>query len=423
MRTLIFGILIILAMLLVLGEVSGLEINDLPQTLYAPSTDIQQQADECRAFFEIKGLIQKEHIDFAGIKRIYMKRLQKMVRAMDLEFKLYMADIIIGAIEGGLRRDRPRIAVQIIDKTLQKAFFLRMIVDMSVALMGASEGHPESLNYWDEAWVHYLPLYYTVKTTKSSEINTPIGPTIHNDIIQAFMAGLEAIKRKDGLETAIQKEIIEGSLYRVFYNRVIEEVNYAVNKGPMASIHMANAFCFYSVIADKFEKFSGTNEINNTLLKGLSDDPEKLDLLVVKKGLGKGFSMIIKRYLKKSIDDWSNPNISLVEAWRGFSYLRCIEDSIGSILGNKEKMRLHQNMQEFVQAVKERDIQTSRKKARGIENALRDFENHPYETKNFLNKNFIFPLKGLRCANRTCDPEGYRNNCIGFRIVRDVFFQ
>jgi hypothetical protein len=346
-------------------------MSGLPQTFYTPLTNVQAQLDEAKTFLTIKRLIRKEQIDFIKIKEIYAKKMENTVRAMDLEFKLYMSDIIKGAIEGGLKGDRPEIAGQIIDKTLQRAFFLRMFVDMSVGLMGAASAHPKSLNHWDQAWAHYLPLYFTVKTTS-------VGPTLHNDIIYAFMAGLEDIKAKNGLKAAIQKEVIEGNLCWVFYNKVIKEADYIKNKKPVVSVHMAEAFCFYSIIADRFKE---TSKVNTFLLQVFQGDPEKVDPKAVRKALDREWIFRVRKYLKQPINNWDNPDVALIKAWRGLASAQCIQDSIEMTLGQTAKRKLRQFIWEFVQAVKKRDIKIAKEKARDVEAILNVFEDYPLEMK------------------------------------------
>ena len=187
------------------------------------------------AFSEIGTLRKDDPIDGESLASAYEGELQDLTKEMDTEYGLSLDSDISNAIEDIKNDSSPKLAAQVIDKTLQRVFYLAVLENITHARDDFEEDDTSELSqYWDQAYAAYQPLVGTadrenkVLTSDRTNIDTGSNPNLEDQITVAFIRGQKALGKKDSEEDenalGIQRQVIRLSLVRAFYIAVLREV-------------------------------------------------------------------------------------------------------------------------------------------------------------------------------------------------------
>src|SRR3990170_3549142 len=187
------------------------------------------------AFSEIGTLRKEETIDGDAIEAAYEGELQDLVQEMDTENSLTLDSDITDAIEDIKNDNLPKLAAQVIDKTLQRVFYLAVLENITHARDNFDDLDTSELSLsWDEAYASYQAVVGTadrenkVLTADRTNIDTGINPNLEDQITVAFIRGQNALEKakpdEDEITVGIQRQVIRLSLVRAFYIAVLREV-------------------------------------------------------------------------------------------------------------------------------------------------------------------------------------------------------
>src|SRR3990167_2865066 len=194
---------------------------------YTKTNDTDTIDAAVSAFSEIGTLRKEETIDGDAIEAAYEGELQDLVQEMDTENSLTLDSDITDAIEDIKNSNEPKLAAQVIDKTIQRVFYLAVLENITHARDDFEEDDTSELShYWDQAYAAYQPLIGTadrenkVLTSDRTNIDTGSNPNLEDQITVAFIRGQKALGKKDSEEDeitlGIQRQVIRLSLVRAF---------------------------------------------------------------------------------------------------------------------------------------------------------------------------------------------------------------
>ena len=202
---------------------------------YTKTNDTDTIDAAVSAFTEIGTLRRDDPIDGESIASAYEGELQDLTKEMDTEYGLILDSDILSALEDIKNSNEPELAAQVIDKTIQRVFYLAVLENITHARDDFEEDDASELSqYWDQAYAAYQALVGTadrenkVLTSDRTNIDTGSNPNLEDQITVAFIRGQKALGKKDSEEDeitlGIQRQVIRLSLVRAFYIAVLREV-------------------------------------------------------------------------------------------------------------------------------------------------------------------------------------------------------
>src|SRR3990170_3355768 len=207
----------------------------LNYSAYTKTNDTDTIDAAVSAFSEIGTLRKEETIDGDAIEAAYEGELQDLVQEMDTENSLTLDSDVSSAIEDIKNDNLPKLAAQVIDKTLQRVFYLAVLENITHARDNFDDLDTSELSLsWDEAYASYQAVVGTadrenkVLTADRTNIDTGINPNLEDQITVAFIRGQNALEKakpdEDEITVGIQRQVIRLSLVRAFYIAVLREV-------------------------------------------------------------------------------------------------------------------------------------------------------------------------------------------------------
>ena len=174
-------------------------------------------------------------IDGDAISSAYEGELQDLTKEMDTEYGLTLDSDILSAIEDIKNDSSPKLAAQVIDKTLQRVFYLAVLEHITDVRDNFDDLDTSELSLsWDEAYASYQAVVGTadrenkVLTADRTNIDTGSNPNLEDQITVAFIRGQNALEKakpdEDEITVGIQRQVIRLSLVRAFYIAVLREV-------------------------------------------------------------------------------------------------------------------------------------------------------------------------------------------------------
>src|SRR3990172_2705885 len=254
------------------------------------------------AFSEIGTLRKEETIDGDAIEAAYEGELQDLVQEMDTENSLTLDSDILGAIEDIKNNNEPKLDDQVIDKTIQRVFYLAVLENITHARDDFEEDDTSELSqYWDQAYAAYQPLVGTadrenkVLTSDRTNIDTGSNPNLEDQITVAFIRGQKALGKKDSEEDeitlGIQRQVIRLSLVRAFYIAVLREVEAILDNRDSdtekAGEVQKEGEVYYRIIEEFVSRDNPTG--NETIKSQLTGDVSSVTADTIVSELSKGF--------------------------------------------------------------------------------------------------------------------------------------
>ncbi|MBE7446123.1 MAG: carboxypeptidase regulatory-like domain-containing protein [Planctomycetia bacterium] len=254
------------------------------------------------SYNEIGVLRRKVPIDGNAIASAYEGELRDLTKEVDAEYKVTLDSDISGAIEDIKNKNEPDLAAQVIDKTLQRVFYLAILERITDARDDFHDVKKSVLKFlWDEAYAAYQAVKGTadrenkVLTEDRSSIETGGNPNLEDQILVAFIRGQKALDRKDHDEDEItigvQRQVIRLSLVRAFYIAVLREVEGILNNRDSdpehALVNQKEGEVYYKIIE---EFVSRDNPEGNEIIKSqLAGDLADVNADTLVSELSKGF--------------------------------------------------------------------------------------------------------------------------------------
>src|SRR3989339_740599 len=269
---------------------------------YTKTNDTDTIDAAVSAFTEIGTLRRDDPIDGESIASAYEGELQDLTKEMDTEYGLVLDSDILSAIEDIKNNSSPKLAAQVIDKTLQRVFYLAVLENITHARDDFEEDDTSELSqYWDQAYAAYQPLVGTadrenkVLTSDRTNIDTGSNPNLEDQITVAFIRGQKALGKKDSeddeITLGIQRQVIRLSLVRAFYIAVLREVEAILDNRDSntekAGEVQKEGEVYYRIIEEFVSRDNPTG--NETIKSQLTGDVSGVTADTIVSELSKGF--------------------------------------------------------------------------------------------------------------------------------------
>ena len=304
------------------------------------------------AFSEIGTLRKEETIDGDAIEAAYEGELQDLVQEMDTENSLTLDSDITDAIEDIKNSNEPKLAAQVIDKTIQRVFYLAVLENITHARDDFEEDDTSELSqYWDQAYAAYQPLVGTadrenkVLTSDRTNIDTGSNPNLEDQITVAFIRGQKALGKKDSEEdeitVGVQRQVIRLSLIRAFYIAVLREVeavldNRDTNTDKALEVQKEGEI-YYRIIEEFVSRDNPTG--NETIKSQFTGDLSGVDADTIVSELSKGFIGRVEGELESNESALNEGDRldAVVTAEEALLYSRVFLEDLEIRLGFKDK--------------------------------------------------------------------------------------
>lgn len=187
------------------------------------------------SFQTIGELRQQNPIDGDALLQEYTGDLQALTQQVDAEFALTLDSDVLAAIEDVKSNTEQKLAVQVIDKTLQRVFFQTILERItSVRDDFDDKTTAELVSEWNEATAAFEAIRGTaardnkILTTNRQTIETGNNPGLDVQITDALTRGRTALNKdnaaEDKIAIGIERQNIRLSLARAYYIGVLREV-------------------------------------------------------------------------------------------------------------------------------------------------------------------------------------------------------
>ncbi|HHT9113230.1 MAG TPA: carboxypeptidase regulatory-like domain-containing protein [Candidatus Wunengus sp. YC65] len=288
---------------------------------YSKANTTDEMDAAVSAFSEIGTLRKEETIDGDAIEAAYEGELQDLVQEMDTENSLTLDSDITDAIEDIKNSNEPKLAAQVIDKTLQRVFYLAVLENITHARDDFEEDDTSELSqYWDQAYAAYQALVGTadrenkVLTSDRTNIDTGNNPNLEDQIIVAFIRGQKALEKKDSEEDeitlGIQRQVIRLSLVRAFYIAVLREVGELLENrdsdAEEALVELKEAEVYYRIVEEFVSRDNPTG--NETVKSQLTGELSNVVADTIVSELSKGFIGRVEGELEENEEALSENN-------------------------------------------------------------------------------------------------------------------
>ncbi|MGR3318216.1 MAG: carboxypeptidase-like regulatory domain-containing protein [Candidatus Anammoxibacter sp.] len=318
--------------------------------------------DAAVAAFKTIGTLRKEDpINTDNITSEYEGDLQTLTKQVDSEFNLTLDSDILGAIDDIRNDNETKLATQVIDKTIQRVFFISVLDRISEVSNGFNDETTEALTLkWDEAFAAFQAIFGTtdrknkVLTEDRLSIETGSNPNLEDQITVAFIRGKTALDNEvvalilgektlntseDKISIKIQRQVIRLSLVRAFYIGVLREIEGIISNRDSdvdeAREKQKEGQVFYSIIEDWVSRDNPTgSEIIKTQLTGDVSDVVA-DTIVSE--MSKGFLARARGELNENEEEFSDRAEAMVLAEEAFLYSNVFLEDLGLRLGSVKR--------------------------------------------------------------------------------------
>ena len=208
--------------------------NELVLAQYNKS-NVTSFVDPAVLAFQTIGTLRKQNpVEADAIATEYAGELQEIVQFLDQTYGMGLGNSVLVAIEDIRNTQDVRLAVQVIDKTLQSAFGLAVYDRLTLILNNFDDMSTDALEFeLDRAYAAFIAIIGTtardnkVLTTDRFSIETGSNPNLDSKIIVAFIRAKNTLSKQninDQANFAVEREVIVLSIVRSFLIGVLREV-------------------------------------------------------------------------------------------------------------------------------------------------------------------------------------------------------
>ncbi len=241
---------------------------------------------------QINTLRRVDPVDIDTIDSLYVNDIQPLVQEVDLVHTFTLDADIVQAIDDVRNGTDISLAVQVIDKTIQRVFLLIALDRAGEVKDGFNEKTTEELNMlWDESFAAFDAVDGTINQSaralsEDGLFIVDVGNAgLDDDVTRAFINGQDAISRDsvdlddgaaDGDLTSIkvQRQIVRFSMERGFYLVVLKEIKSLLEKleenPDGAKVNQKEGEVYHRAIASKVAR---DNEAGNSIIEAQLSGP------------------------------------------------------------------------------------------------------------------------------------------------------
>ncbi len=354
-------------------------------------TNETKAIDDAVASFNTIGTLRREDpINADKISSEYEGALQTLTQQMDTEFGFGLDSDILAAI-GDIKSDNePKLAAQVIDKTIQRVFFITVLDRITEVKDDFDDETTKELGLkWDEAYAAYQAIAGTagrdnkVLTKDRSSIETGTNPNLKAKIKAAFINGKDALNKEDAAEDEIsiglQRQVIRLSLARAFYIGVLREVEGIISNRDSdvedAQIKQKEGEVFYRII-DVF--VSRDNPAGNDTIKAqLTGDVADVVADTIVSEMSKGFIGRVKGELTASETHFNDKDRAgaMIVAEEAYLYSNVFLEDLELRLGNDKHDEINDALKDLKKASNDDDASGADTARKTISDILASYEN------------------------------------------------
>ena len=339
------------------------------------------------AFNTIGTLRREDPIDTDAITAEYAGDLQDLTQQIDSDFGLTLDSDILGAIDDIVNDNEPKLAAQVIDKTIQRVFFITTLDRTREAKDDFDESNTDALSLlWDESFAAYQAIVGTadrdnkVLTEDRLAIETGSNPNLEDQITVAFIRGRDALDKDNGDEDEIsiniQRQVIRLSLVRAYYIGVLREVEGIISNRDSdeeaAKEKQKEGEVFYSIIE---EWISRDNSIGNDIVKAqLTGDVADVVADEIVSEMSKGFIVRARGEVDGNEEEFTDRKEAMILAEEALLYSNVFLEDLGLRLGSDKQDEIDAALKVLKDASDNGDADTASDARDTIETILDNYE-------------------------------------------------
>ncbi|MBM4053655.1 MAG: carboxypeptidase regulatory-like domain-containing protein [Planctomycetes bacterium] len=316
---------------------------------YEKTSDTETMDNAVSAFQEIGTLRKEDPINIDEIASLYEEYLQDLTQQMDSEYGLSMDSDLLSAMDDIENDSDPKLAAQVIDKTLQRVFYLAIYDRITEVRDDYDDENTSYLQeLWDEAYSAYQALFSTadrenkVLTEDRLSIETGSNPNLEDHITVAFIRGKEALEKKDleedEIEVGVQRQVIRLSLIRAFYIAVLREVESIISNRDTnlekALEYQKEGEVYYKIVEEYVSRDNPSG--NETIKSQLTGDVSEVEADTIVSEMSRGFIGRVEGELEAAESNISEGNRmdAKVVAEEALLYSEVFLEDLGLRLGD-----------------------------------------------------------------------------------------
>ena len=354
------------------------------------TTAAEDAIDPAVLSFQTIGALRKQNpIDGDALLQEYVGALQTLTQQVDAEFSLTLDSDVLAAIEDVKSNTEQKLAVQVIDKTLQRVFFQTMLVRItSVRDDFDDKTTAELASQWDEATAAFEAIRGTaardnkILTTNRQSIETGNNPGLDVQITDALARGRTALNKDNAVEDkitiGIERQNIRLSLARAYYIGVLREVEGIISNRDReleeALEKQKEGEIFYRII----ESFvARDNPVGNVLIKDqFTGDVADVVADEIVSELSKGFIGRVKGELGANEESVGNDREKAkIVAEEALLYANVFVDDLELRLGSTTRNELANALSNLKVASNDDDASQAGDARQTITGILENYEN------------------------------------------------
>ncbi len=342
------------------------------------------------AFSEIGSLRKVNPIDGDAIASAYEGELQDLTKEMDTAYSLTLDSDVSDAIEDIKNDVDPKLAAQVIDKTLQRVFYLSVLEHITdVRDDFDSETSSGLIEHWDQAYAAYQALVGTadrdnkVLTSDRTNIDTGSNPNLEDQITVAFIRGKKALEKsipeEDEITVGVQRQVIRLSLVRAFYIAVLREIeaildNRDTNTDKAREVQKEGEV-YYRIIEEFVSRDNPTG--SETIQSQLTGELSSVDADTIVSELSKGFIGRVEGELEsnESALDEGDRLDAMITAEEALLYSRVFLDDLELRLGFEDREEIEDALYDLRDASDSKNKGNATTARKEITSVIESYEN------------------------------------------------
>lgn len=352
-------------------------------------TNATSFVDSAVLSFQTIGTLRKQDpVDADAIAAEYTGELQQLTQFIDEIYGLTLNNIILTAIEDVRNGKEVKLAVQVIDKTLQRVLGVTVYDRVTLIHNAFDSMSTDALELeLDRANAAYLAIIGTaarensVLSSDRLTIDTGSNPNLDSKITVAFIRAKDALKKQnadDATNFAVEREVIVLSLVRSFIIGVLREVDGVIDNRDreieVAQEKQVEGEFFYRVI----EGFiSQDNPSGNSVIKTqLTGNVLNVVAQQIVSEISRGLIGRINRNL--SVNESTigvDRTQAIVAAEKASLYADIFLDDLESILGSLQRVKLENALRNLKDATNTNDASKAGEARQAISTIITEYLN------------------------------------------------
>jgi hypothetical protein len=340
------------------------------------------------SFQAIGSLRKQDPVDADAIAAEYAGELQQIAQFIDATYGLALDSIMLTAIEDIRNQKDIKLAVQVIDKTLQRVFAIGVYDRTTLVLNEFDNMSTDALAFeWDRAYAAYLAIIGTaardnkVLSADRLTIETGSNPSLDSKLAVAFIRGRNALNKVDSDDKAnlsVEREVIVLSMVRSFIIGVFREVEGIIanrDREIEEALEKQTEGEFFYRIIEGF--ISQDNPSGNNVIKAqLTGNPSNVVAEEIVSEISRGIVGRINRHLSINASTMDTDRTqAIVAAETASLHVDIFLADLESILGSLQRVKLQNALRNLKDATETSDASKASVARTAINTIISEYAN------------------------------------------------